>query len=523
MNALLKRRRRLLLRGGAVHAPESPSATAMAVADRTITWIGDDAAAERFTPDSDEIVDLDGQLVTPAFVDAHVHLAQTGLAARGVDLRGAASRREALDRVAAHSANSSDPVVLGYGWDEGTWLSAQPFTRDEVDRAVDGRPAYLARVDVHSAVVSTALVQRAPQLAALPGWSAGGRVERDAHHAARRAADALVSPAMRTEAIRSTLRRAAACGIGSVHELGAPHLSQLEDFDRLDQIAAEEPAPYVVRYWGEPEAYGVAAEHGCRGLAGDLCADGAIGSRTAALHLPYDDAPTSNGYAYLDETQVRSHVVGCTRHGLQAGFHVIGDRAVDIVLAGLRGAADELGAPTITRARHRLEHVEMVNDAGIALLARLGVTASVQPAFDAAWGGRDNLYARRLGGDRAATMNPFGAMAKAGVGLAFGSDSPVTPLDPWAGVRAAAWHRTPAQRISVRAAFSAHTRGGWRAAGDDAGGWLAPGMPATYAVWKLSADLVDGLPDLHPARALPVCTATVVDGVTVHAREGAHP
>jgi predicted amidohydrolase YtcJ len=446
---------------------------------------------------------------------------QVGLAARGVDLHGAASREEALDRVARHAATSSDPIVLGYGWDESTWSPPRPFTRAEVDRAAGGRPAYLARVDVHSAIVSTALVEHAPQVASLPGWSADGRVERESHHAARDAANGLVTAAMRTEAIRYALREAAARGIGLVHELGAPHLSHVDDFRRIAEISEAEAVPDVVCYWGEPDAYELAAEHGCRGLAGDLCVDGAIGSRTAALHDPYDDADT-RGHCYLDEGQVRDHVVGCTRHGLQAGFHAIGDRGVDTVLAGFRAAADQLGAAAVVAAGHRLEHAEMIDEAGVSLLAELGVTASVQPAFDAAWGGRDGLYGRRLGDKRASGMNPFRAMAEAGVTLAFGSDSPVTPLDPWAGVRAAAWHQTPSQRISVEAAFAAHTRGGWRAAGEDAG-WLAAGMPATYAVWDVPGGLASGLPELHPDRPLPTCTATVVAGATVHARDGAHP
>jgi len=496
----------------------------MAVESGTITWIGDDAAADRFASDAHEVVDLAGALVTPAFVDAHVHLAQTGLAARGVDLHGAASGREALDRVAAHTAASNEPIVLGYGWDETNWAPPRPFRSDEVDRAAGGRPAYLARVDVHSAVVSTALLEHAPHLKGLAGWAPSGRVERDAHHAARDVANGLVTPAMRTEAIRYALRQAARRGVGLVHELGAPHLSRLDDFASIDQVSADEPVPGVVRYWGEPGAYAVAAEHGCRGLAGDLCADGAIGSRTAGMHDPYQDAADTNGYVYLDEELVRDHVIGCTRYGLQAGFHVIGDRAVATVLAGLRAAADDVGTEALTAARHRLEHVEMIDGAGIALLAELGVVASVQPAFDAEWGGVEGLYQRRLGNERANAMNPFRAMAQAGVTLAFGSDSPVTPIDPWAGVRAAAWHRTASQRIPVAAAFDAHTRGGWRAAGHDSAGWLAPGMPATYAVWEASGDRdPSGLPDLSPDMPLPTCTATVVDGITSHAREGAHP
>ena len=108
------------------------------------------------------------------------------------------------------------------------------------------------------------------------------------------------------------------------------------------------------------------------------------------------------------------------------------------------------------------------------------------------------MYAQRLGVERALASNPMGAMHGVGVALAFGSDSPVTPLDPWGSVRAAVAHRNPAQRMSVRAAFAAHTRGGWRAAHHDGDGVLAPGAPATFAVWDTPAGLPRGLPALLP-------------------------
>ncbi|TXS51486.1 amidohydrolase family protein, partial [Streptomyces sp. t39] len=158
----------------------------------------------------------------------------------------------------------------------------------------------------------------------------------------------------------------------------------------------------------------------------------------------------------------------------------------------------------------------------------------VQPAFDAAWGGEDGMYAQRLGAARARTLNPYAALLRAGVPLAFGSDSPVTPLDPWGTVRAAAFHRTPGHRVSVRAAFTAHTRGGWRAVGRDDAGVLVPGAPADYAVWRTGALVVQapddrvarwstdprsgtpGLPDLTPGGELPRCLRTVVAGHTVY-------
>ena len=136
------------------------------------------------------------------------------------------------------------------------------------------------------------------------------------------------------------------------------------------------------------------------------------------------------------------------------------------------------------------------------------------------------MYAARLGGQRALASNPMGAMHGVGVTLAFGSDSPVTPLDPWGTVRAAVQHLNPAQRMTVAAAFAAHTRGGWRALpGSIAEGVLAPGAPATFAVWDSPAGVRRGLPVLTAAdpelwgpadpTPLPVCRATVLRGAVI--------
>jgi predicted amidohydrolase YtcJ len=274
---------------------------------------------------------------------------------------------------------------------------------------------------------------------------------------------------------------------------------------------------------------------GAAGAAGDLFVDGSLGSHTAFLHAPYADADHT-GTAQLDAAAIAAHVSACTEAGLQAGFHAIGDAAVSAVVEGVRAAAGRLGLARVRGARHRVEHAEMLTAETIGALADLGLTASVQPAFDAAWGGQDGMYARRLGEDRARTLNPYAALLRAGVPLAFGSDSPVTPLDPWGTVRAAAFHRTSEHRISVRAAFTAHTRGGWRAIGRDDAGSLVPGAPADYAVWRTEELVVQapddrvarwstdprsgtpGLPDLTPGRPLPECVRTVVSGRTVFVR-----
>ncbi len=538
---------RLLLRNGYVHTPADPHATAICVQDGQVVWTGDDDASVHFEDNATRVVDLQGRLVTPAFVDAHVHLAQSGFAAAGLDLTVPTTLGEALDALEVFARSTSDPVVLGYGWDETSWPEQRPFTREEVDRATGGRPTYLARVDEHSAVVSTALLDACPDIVHAEGYDAGGvsgLVERDAHHAAREGLFRIQPASARQDAILRALQDAARTGIAMVHELGAPHISPPEDFDVIGVLSeaavlGERAAlPEVEGYWGSLDVEKAQAI-GCRGAAGDLCMDGSIGSRTSALHTPYVGSESS-GHLYLDREQVAEHLVACTRARVQGGFHVIGDRAVAEVVAGFQRAAQVVGRPALVAARHRLEHLEMADAEQMALLGSFGVTASMQPVFDAFWGGTDSLYAQRLGEDRARPMNAFALMNRAGVALAFGSDSPVTPFGPWAAVRAAAWHRTESERITVRAAFNAHTRGGWRAATRDDGGVLAVGAPAHLAVFDVPGELrvqtpdarvaawstdpragVPQLPDLHPDLDLPRCVITLVAGRVAYDEEGA--
>ncbi|MEU8137758.1 amidohydrolase [Streptodolium elevatio] len=542
----------ILLRNGNVYSPADPFATALVVEDGTVAWIGAEGAAEAHVSSADEVVDLDGALVTPAFVDSHVHATATGLALTGLDLRpsgadggpladGAegAAGADGLDRIAEFAARLGDgDVLLGQGWDEPSFRGGIPDTA-ALDRAVGGRQAYLSRIDVHSALASSALRAAVPGLAGLDGYDPAGPLTGAAHHAVRAAAHAALTPARRTEAQRAARERAAALGIGTLVECAGPEIAGADDLALLLKLAAEEAGPEVVAYWGEAvdsadAARELAARHGAHGLGGDLFADGSIGSHTACLHAAYADRSGVVGLAHLGAERIAAHLAACTEAGVQAGFHAIGDAAVDAVVAGARAAAERYGAGAVRALRHRVEHAELIGADAVAAFAELGLVASVQPGFDAAWGGTEGMYVRRLGAERAARMNPFATLNRAGVPLAFGSDSPVTPLDPWGTVRAAAFHRTAGERISVRAAFNAHTRGGHRALGRDDEGVLVPGAPATYAVWRtgeltvqapdsrLSAWSTDpssgtpGLPDLTPGEPLPVCVRTVVRGVVVY-------
>jgi predicted amidohydrolase YtcJ len=531
-------RTRVLL-GGRIYAGGGADATALAVTDGVVSWVGQDGPARALHPDA-EFVDLRGAFVAPAFVDAHVHATASGLLLDGLDLSPARSLAECLARLGAEVARRPGQPVWGHGWDETRWPEGRAPGRAELDAVAGSAPVYLSRVDVHSALVSSALVDLAPAAKAAAGWSADGPVTRAAHHELRTAARPALPWERRLAAQRAFLRHAAAQGVAAVHECGGPDIAGKGDLIELLALARRGGLPDVTGYWGEPADPALAAELGVAGLGGDLFVDGALGSRTAALHEPYADDPGNTGAAYLDAEQIAGHLIACTRAGVQAGFHVIGDAGVAAAVRGFAAAEQAVGLTALAARHHRLEHLEMVSPEQARRLGRWGVIASVQPAFDALWGGPDGMYAQRLGAERGTRLNPFAALAACGVGLALGSDSPVTPVDPWGAVRAAVAHRTDGFGISARAAFTAHTRGGWRAAGvtDGAVGTLAPGAPATYAIWAVdelvapAADTrvqrwstdpragVPPLPSLAPDAPAPVCLTTVLRGEPIHRSEG---
>ncbi|WP_280398985.1 amidohydrolase [Nocardia carnea] len=526
-----------LLVGGRIYSASAPDATALAVTDGVVVWLGADHVGRALHPGA-EVIDLDGALVTPAFVEPHLHTTAYGLQRSGLDLSAAKSLAHCLELVANFAADRTDGVILADGWDETRWPEGRPPTVAEIDAAVPrGRPVYLARVDSHSAVTSSALLDTVAGLANTAGYRAGEPVRADAHHLVRSAARALLTREQRDAARRTALDLAAARGVVAVHECAGPDIEGEAD---LRELLAFDHGVQVRAYWGQAvrtadEARELLHDLGAHGLAGDLFVDGSLGSHTAWLRDSYaDDAGT--GVAYLEAAQIADHVRACTRAGVQAGFHAIGDAAMDAVVAGIGQVVDELGGPAVAACGHRVEHAELLDSSHIDALGRWGIIASVQPAFDREWGGSDGMYAERLGASRAAALNPWAAMAAAGVSLAIGSDAPVTSLDPWAAVRAAVHHRTPGHGLSPRAAFAAATRGAWRAGGvrDGVAGTLVPGAPASYAVWE-AEDLVvtaptdsvqrwstdprsrvPGLPPLTPDAELPRCLRTVHRGTTIY-------
>ena len=533
-----RERKVVLYRNGSVYTAADPFATAMLVDGDTVAWVGSEQAASSLADSSMEIIDLHGALVAPGFVDSHIHLTETGIALGSLQLGGIRSARQLLDAVAAAKG---DGPLLGHGWDESTWEDPALPAAEELEQAARGRSVFLARVDAHSALVSSSLAAAAG-LGGLDGYTAGSQVKRAAHTAARQEARRLPEASLLAYQ-RRALTEAAQNGYVALAEMAAPHIGGVSDLRNATawNTTAGQATPEILPYWGElatseEQARVLLHELGVpvRGLAGDLNIDGSIGSRTAALRSGYSDATGERGSLYLSAEQAGAHLAACSLLGIQGGFHVIGDAGLDAALEALELAAAAVGEQRIRAAGHRFEHVEVADAKAVQRLARYSVTVSAQPRFDAAWGNEGGMYEQRLG-SRSRSMNPFASFYAAGVPICFGSDSPVTPLRPWSSVRACLEHHNHAERISARAAFLGHTRAGWRAAKyhNPMAGQLVPGAPASFAVWdveELMVQVADGrvqswstdprartplLPALDTGPD-PVCLQTVKDGVELY-------
>ncbi len=426
-----------------------------------------------------EVVNLRG-VAWPGLIDSHIHL--EGMADRKltVDLTGASDLREALARVKEWAKGlPKDGWLIGSGWYNDAWPDRAFPTRQRLDQTSAGRPAYLRRKDGHSAWVSSAALRAAGIERGTPDPS-GGHIDRDDKGEPtgilRETAMQLVSqllPHPREAALDGAMARVlndlARLGVTSVHSMdGARGLGSLQ------RLRSRGPLPVRVTY-NLPLADLPHAERiGVRSGWGDswlriwgvkAFLDGSLGSRTAEML-------DGSGTQLLPQPDLVDVVERCAQAELNVCLHAIGDGAV-------RRALDAL-APhheAWSRWRPRIEHAQCVNPKDVPRMAKIGVIASMQPIHAVA----DRELADADWPDVAMHAYAWGALERAGVRLAFGSDAPVETADPIAGIDAAtAWRRRagwhPELAVTRASALRAYTSGAAYAAGMEADlGALRPG------------------------------------------------
>jgi hypothetical protein len=236
-------------------------------------------------------------------------------------------------------------------------------------------------------------------------------------------------------------------------------------------------------------------------IGGDLAVDGSIGARTAWLGEPFADV-SGTGTSYIGDDELAAFFHDGHLAGLQVGVHAIGDEAIEQVLRTwerVYRSLDSRGRRHFRARRHRIEHFEMVGGDIIERAAALGLAVSVQPTFDAAWGHPGGLYEQGLGWERAASMNPFRSLLARGLELGAGSDSPITTIDPMAGIDAFEAHHDPGQRLSREEAIRTYTIGSARLAHlEEKKGALAPGTHADFAAYETDPIATRSVAGLRP-------------------------
>lgn len=440
--------------------------------------VGSAAAVNASAPKAKHI-DLHGKTVLPGLIDAHGHVFGLGDMLAELDLSATTSLADALAATAAHArAHPADPWLRGRGWNQESWKLGRFPSAAELDGAVADRPAWLRRIDGHAGWANSAALKLAGITAATAD-PAGGRIMRDARGNATGvlvdAAQGLVEAVLpkQTEAeARALLDRAlgeiARVGLTSVHDAGIDVASDRLYRDYADH-ARLTTRVYAMIGGAEQDFDRLSANGPLNSYANDmyalravkLYADGALGSRGAALIAPYSDEPTSHGLLFSSDAQMRAMMQKAMQRGYQVNVHAIGDAGNRQIL----DAYQQLVPHTASAAlRHRIEHAQVVSVADIARFKRIGIIASMQPTHATS---DMNMAEQRIGPARIQGAYAWRTFLKQGSRIACGSDFPIESPNPFFGIHAAVTrqdaHNLPAagwhadQAMTLKEAFRCFT------------------------------------------------------------------
>jgi predicted amidohydrolase YtcJ len=417
-----------------------PRARAVAVRNGKIVAVGDDGDVTPFIGKDTRVVNLAGRAVLPALTDAHAHLVGLGMELVQVDLRGCDSPAACAERVRKGAGEGE--WIQGRGWDQNRFADPRFPTHAALDAVEARRPVWLRRVDGHAGWANGAALARAGVTRATED-PPGGRVLRDARgeptgvlvDTAMDLVERAV-PATDAAAIERAILRGQevvlASGLTAVHEMGIGPQTQavyraLAASGRLAVrvyafAAADEAGLGALNR--QPEPSPPMAMFTLRGIK--LYADGALGSRGAALLSPYSDDPQNSGLVITQADAIEAAARRALASGWQLAVHAIGDRANRLVL----DAFERAGCMAHPDHRFRIEHAQVVDPTDIKRFQQLGVIASMQPTHATS----DMPWAEaRLGRARLAGAYAWRRFLDAGVHIAGGSDFPVEDVDPIGG------------------------------------------------------------------------------------------
>lgn len=505
----------LVLMGGNVVTmnPSAPRAQAVAVLNGKIIAVGSDEDIKALKGPTTVSFNMKGRTILPGFIDAHAHILDVGKASRQIDLRGLAGILEMREKLAVKIAGAKPgDWIEGGGWDQNDWEVKAFPSRKDIDAVSPENPVVLRRIDGHAALLNSLALEKAG-IKKDTAEPAGGKIMKDAAgeptgillDAALGLAENAIPQAsvdqMKADAVSAAIECLAA-GLTTVHDAGVSR--------RTVTIYRELAAAGLLklRIYAMIDAPGPDADETIK--EGPLLdpritvrtlkfhADGALGSRGAALIEPYSDDAKNTGLVTLDENAALDAMTRGIKTGFQIATHAIGDRANRLVLDLYRRAL--AAAPEVEDPRLRIEHAQALALADIPRFNALGVTASMQPTHctsDMPWAGV------RLGPERLKGAYAWKSLLDAGVRICGGSDAPVESVKPLWGIYAAVTRQDhdglpaggwqPQERLSIDEALRLFTTDAAYASFEEkTKGSIEPGKSADLTV--LSKDITKAPP-----------------------------
>lgn len=513
-----------------------PAARAIAVRGDRIVAVGEDAAVLRLRGPATRVIDGSGATIVPGLQDAHGHVGGLGATLQALDLRGTTSFEQIVGRVRQRvAATPRGQWIVGRGWDQNDWPEKSWPTHELLSAVAPEHPVYLTRVDGHAALVN----RKAMELAGLSRATAepaGGRIIRgdggEPTGVLIDRADSLVSsriPPIGREQLEARLlladRELRRLGLTMVHDAGTDG-ETVEAYGRLIETGRFKTRVYVMLrgsvlsltpfFDKGPVIGGANPRLIVRAIK--VVADGALGSRGAAMLEPYSDEPGTTGLLTTPPEEVYAQTLAASKAGFQTAIHAIGDRGNRIAMDTFERVQREV--PGARALRLRVEHAQILDAAEMPRFARLGIVASMQATHatsDMPW------VADRIGAARTAEgAYVWQTLLRSGVVLANGSDFPVEDANPMLGLYAAITRQDPAgnppggwmadQRLSREDALRSFTLAAAYAAHlEPVLGSLEPGKLADFVV--LSKDVMR-----VPAREIlgTMVRMTVIGGEIVY-------